>query len=267
VEALSGSSLVIHAIPVQKSPAFLANVSSLIPDDLPVLSTSKGIYVETQELMCEVIPAALGRPKHPTAFLSGPSFAKEMMQGFPTTGVVASRDEEISKRIQLLLSTKLFRLYRTTDVVGLEIGGALKNPLAIGAGAVEGFGYGYNTRAALVTRGCSEMRRLSMAMGGQPETLAGLSGVGDLMLTAFGTLSRNRTVGYRLGKGEKLQDILLSMGEVAEGVSTAGVVVKLAEKYNLDLPIFRTVHQLLEGTITADEALDLVMDRPLKGED
>lgn len=246
---------------------FLSNLSNLIPEDVPILSTSKGIYVETQQLMCEVIPDALGRPDHPTAFLSGPSFAKEMMQNFPTTGVVASKDENISKRIQLLLSTKTFRLYRTTDVVGLEIGGALKNPLAIGAGAVEGFGYGFNTLAALVTRGCSEMRRLSLAMGGQPETLAGLSGVGDLMLTAFGSLSRNRMVGHRLGKGEKLDDILKSMGEVAEGVPTAGVVVKLADKYNLDLPIFRTVHQLLEGTISPDEALDLVMDRPLKGED
>ena len=181
--------------------------------------------------------------------------------------VVASTSEKLAEEVQILFSSKTLRVYTTTDVVGVEVGGALKNIFAIGAGMVDGMGFGKNSMAALITRGCSEMRKLALAMGAQPETISGLAGIGDLMLTCYGKLSRNRTVGYRLGKGESLEEIMESMSEVAEGVYTTPAAVRLAEKYELDLPIIKAVAAVLAGSIKPLQAVAELMDRPLTKED
>mmetsp|Transcript_82822 Transcript_82822/g.124334 ORF Transcript_82822/g.124334 Transcript_82822/m.124334 type:complete len:168 (-) Transcript_82822:25-528(-) len=167
----------------------------------------------------------------------------------------------------MLFASATLRVYTTTDVLGVEIGGALKNIFAIGAGMIDGMGFGKNSLAALVTRGCSEMRKLALAMGSKPETLSGLSGIGDLMLTCYGKLSRNRTVGYRLGKGETLEEIMDSMTEVAEGVYTTPAAVRLAERYDLDLPIIKAVASVLDGSVKPLEAVKELMSRPQTKED
>lgn len=181
--------------------------------------------------------------------------------------VVACKDENIAEDVQKLFSNQALRVYTTTDVIGVEVGGALKNIFAIGAGMVDGMGFGKNSMAALITRGCSEMRKLALAMGADPITISGLAGIGDLMLTCYGKLSRNRTVGYRLGKGESLQEIMDSMSEVAEGVYTTPAAVRLAEQYNLDLPIIKAVASVLNGTCNPKGAVIELMNRPLSKED
>jgi glycerol-3-phosphate dehydrogenase len=268
VDAVANADLIIHAIPAQHTPAFLRKYRDIIPKEVIFVSTAKGILVETEQLMSEAIVEALGEGRNqPLAYLSGPSFAKEMIEGHPMAVVVASTDEAVAITVQSWLSSKAFRIYHTTDVIGVEVGGAIKNPLAIGAGMANGLGYGQSTLAALVTRGCNELMKLSVAMGGRPETLYGLSGVGDLMLTSFSTLSRNRTLGYRMAKeGLTLEEALAASGEVVEGVATAKVAAKLCIKYNLDLPLFTNLALILEGKITPNEALDSVMSRPLKHE-
>lgn len=174
--AVANTHLILHAIPAQHTPRFLRQYKDIIPRDVILVSTSKGIIVETEQLMSEAIFEALGGRPQPLAYLSGPSFAKEMMQGHPMAVVVASEDVHIAQTVQHRLSSKAFRIYTSTDVVSVEIGGAIKNPLAIGAGMADGLGYGQSTLAGLVTRGCNELMRLSVAMGGKKETLAGLSG-------------------------------------------------------------------------------------------
>ena len=181
--------------------------------------------------------------------------------------IVASEDKEVSTFVCNMLNSTHFKGYTCDDVISVEIGGAIKNPLAIGAGVVDGLGYGASSLAAFVTRGCSEMRKLAIAMGGRRETLAGLSGFGDLMLTCSSRMSRNQTVGRRLATGENIKDILASMEEVAEGVPTASVAAALCDKYGLDLPIFTCVNRLLSGEITPDEAHVILMARPTKDED
>ena len=181
--------------------------------------------------------------------------------------VVASASIELATRVQQLFANNTLRVYTTTDVTGVELGGALKNVFAIAAGVLQGMGFGKNSMAALITRACSEMRKLALAMGANPVTIAGLSGVGDLMLTCYGKASRNRTVGERLGQGESLQDVMSSMTEVAEGVFTTPAAVTLAKQYNLDLPIIFAVGAILDGSITAMDALKQLMTRPQSYED
>merc|ERR1712048_605868 len=193
--------------------------------------------------------------------LSGPSFAKQIVQEFPTVVVVASKDINQAVEVRDALSNSSFRIYASDDLVGVELGGSLKNPLAIGAGLIEGAGYGINTMAAYLTRACRELRLICVAMGGRPETVNGLSGIGDLMLTAFGELSRNRTCGMRLAKGETLESILATT--TVEGVPTAEVASHFASMCNLDLPIFSAVNGILSGTIDAANAPQLLMSRPL----
>merc|ERR1712060_1000766 len=183
--------------------------------------------------------------EQPLAVLSGPSFAKQIIQKTPTVVVVASKQLEHAVKVQHALSCPSFRIYASEDLVGVELGGALKNPLAIGAGMIEGAGMGINTMAAYLTRACRELRLICIAMGGKPETVNGLSGIGDLMLTAFGELSRNRTCGIRLAKGEELQDILAET--TVEGVPTAEVAMDFAHRCNLQLPIFAAVASVLKG--------------------
>eukprot|EP00128_Syssomonas_multiformis_P014849 Colp12_sorted_trinity150504_noHs@1009 len=259
--ALDGCDYIVHSIPLQASENFLRSVKDLIPPRVPIVSTSKGLHTETLEMMADLIPKALDRDQ-PAIFFSGPTFAKELMEKQLTGAVLACKELAEAQRLQSLLHSTHLRVYVTTDVVGVEVGGALKNVFAIAAGCCEGLGFRYNTAAMLVTRGCAEMNRLAIAMGADANTMYGLAGIGDLMLTCFGALSRNRTFGVRLGKGETVQEILASVSEVAEGVATTPAASKLAKKYNVDAPIITTISRVIEGEILAKEAVSVLMSLP-----
>jgi glycerol-3-phosphate dehydrogenase (NAD+) len=260
-EALNDVQCVVHAIPVQASTQFLNRVKDFVPKDIPVVSVSKGLEVGTGLTMHEVIQRALGTGQ-PLVALSGPSFAKEVMEGLPTNLVAASENEDAAQVVQQIFASPSLRVNTTRDVTGVEIGGALKNVVAIAAGIVDGLGLGNNALSALVAQGTAEIRWLAVRMGADSSTITGVAGVGDIMLTSFVNLSRNRTVGVRLGKGEKLEDILSSTTQVAEGVKTAQVVIALAKKYNLILPVLTAVAQVVDGQLTAREAVDTVMQFP-----
>eukprot|EP00929_Paragymnodinium_shiwhaense_P031643 TRINITY_DN17683_c0_g1_i1.p1 TRINITY_DN17683_c0_g1~~TRINITY_DN17683_c0_g1_i1.p1 ORF type:complete len:372 (-),score=77.51 TRINITY_DN17683_c0_g1_i1:162-1277(-) len=263
-EACKDAAIIMHALPAQTTPEFIREHRLVIPEKAVFCSTSKGLYLAKKCLLSEAMMEAFDRAQ-PLAVLSGPSFAKQIMEGHPTVVVVASKLLYHAVTVQRALSGSKFRIYTSQDLIGVELGGALKNPLAIGAGMIEGTGFGINTMAAYLTRATRELQMLCTAMGGKPETVNGLSGVGDLMLTAFGDLSRNRTCGMRLAKGEKLEDIL--QGTTVEGVPTAGVAMHFAHMCNLTLPIFSLVSGLLDGSIKQDMALKLLMERPLGSED
>lgn len=263
-EALAGTELIIHALPAQRSPDWILENRDRIPPNVIYCSTAKGLHLASKSLLSKAMLDAFGRPQ-PFAVLSGPSFAKEIMAEQPTSVVVASKQLADAVKIQRLMSSTSFRIYTSQDTVGVELGGALKNPLAIGAGLIEGLGFGINTMSAYVTRSSAELTSLAIAMGGKPETIAGLSGIGDLMLTAFGDLSRNRSCGIRLVKGESLEDILSST--TVEGVPTAKVAVAFTEECNLHLPIFRTVNNILSGRLKPEEfVVTAMMTRPLSTE-
>eukprot|EP01116_Phalansterium_solitarium_P012220 TRINITY_DN2829_c0_g1_i1.p1 TRINITY_DN2829_c0_g1~~TRINITY_DN2829_c0_g1_i1.p1 ORF type:complete len:360 (-),score=95.28 TRINITY_DN2829_c0_g1_i1:348-1358(-) len=266
-KAFEGTSFIVHSIPVQASFDFLRNLAPHIPPTVPIISSSKGLHTQTLKYMSDIIPDALGRTTNPLAFVSGPSFARELMSELPTAFVAASTDTQLAVAVQHLFSSQRVRVYTTDDVVGVEVGGALKNVFAIAAGIIEGLGLGMNTTAALLTRGTSEMTKLAVRMGARPATVAGLSGIGDLMLTCYGALSRNRTVGKRLGSGETLEAITESMSETAEGVATSPAAARLAEQYGLDLPIVRTMADIIEGRKTPQDAMNYLMSRPLRPED
>jgi len=263
-EAMKGVELIIHALPAQKTPDWIIANKHLIPENVIFLSTSKGLHLESKSLLSTAMAKAFGRPQ-PLAVLSGPSFAKEIVTEQPTSVVVASKTLADAVKVQRLMSSTTFRVYASQDTVGVELGGALKNPLAIGAGMIEGLGFGINTMSAYVTRSCAELTSLAIAMGGKPETVAGLSGIGDLMLTAFGNLSRNRSCGIRMVKGETLDEILSTT--TVEGVPTAKVAVAFAEQCNLHLPIFETVNQILSGKLRPEDfVVTAMMTRPLSME-
>ncbi|ETV75491.1 hypothetical protein H257_10323 [Aphanomyces astaci] len=262
-ESCANATLVVICIPAQGTPDFLAQHKHSIPSDAILVVTSKGLYLKTKQLLSVPILEALGRDQ-PLSFLSGPSFALELMKNAPSAVVVAARELYHAVRVQRLLSTVDFRIYSSQDIIGVQLGGALKNPLAIGAGMIEGSGMGINTLAAYVTRSSLELQKLCIAMGGLPHTISGLSGIGDLMLTAFGSLSRNRTCGIRLIKGESMQDIMKDA--TVEGVPTAEVAVYFADQCGLDLPIFRTVNDMIQGRVNAEDLQSILMNRPLKSE-
>lgn len=261
LEAIQGAQYAVHAVPVQSSRAFLQGIASILPSNVPIVCVSKGLEVSTGKMMSEVIPEGLGR-KQPAAFLSGPSFAREVMESRPTAVVVASKDRQVSRAFQQLFACPYLRVNTTKDVVGVEIAGALKNVLAIAAGIVDGMELGHNALAALVAQGCTEIRWLAEKMGADPRTLSGVSGLGDIMLTCYVNLSRNRTVGRRLGAGESLADILGSSTQVAEGVSTAGAVVRLARKYRVSLPVLTAVAQIVDNQLSPREAVQQIMALP-----
>ena len=218
--------------------------------------------------MSQVLRATLPADKQVAiAALSGPSFAREVSQNIPTAVVAASSDRTVAEVVQRLFSTPVFRVYTNTDVLGVELGGALKNVMAIAAGVCDGLQFGFNARAALITRGLAEMTQLGVAMGARDRTFAGLSGMGDLVLTCTGDLSRNHTVGVQLGQGKALQDILHHMRTVAEGVGTAGSAVALGAKYGVEMPITETVYALLHGQIDPRQAVTTLMTRSLRPED
>eukprot|EP00257_Ricinus_communis_P025998 XP_025013412.1 glycerol-3-phosphate dehydrogenase [NAD(+)] 2, chloroplastic isoform X2 [Ricinus communis] len=260
--ALLGADYCLHAVPVQFSSSFLEGIAEFVDPGLPFISLSKGLELNTLRMMSQIIPQALNNPRQPFIALSGPSFALELMNKLPTAMVVASKDKKLADAAQQLLASSHLRISTSSDVTGVEIAGALKNVLAIAAGIVEGMNLGNNSMAALVAQGCSEIRWLATKMGAKPATITGLSGTGDIMLTCFVNLSRNKTVGVRLGSGEKLDDILSSMNQVAEGVSTAGAVIALAQKYNVKMPVLTAVARIVDNELTPKKAVLELMRLP-----
>mmetsp|Transcript_4647 Transcript_4647/g.7588 ORF Transcript_4647/g.7588 Transcript_4647/m.7588 type:complete len:422 (+) Transcript_4647:157-1422(+) len=259
-QALEDVTLAILAIPTQLIPSWLEANKLKIHPELLICNTAKGLYLRDNCLLSEAIMRILNRDQ-PYAVLSGPSFAQEMMLNYPTAVVVASKYLYHAVKVQRLMSTLEFRCYTSQDVIGVQLGGALKNPLAIGAGMIEGSHVGINTMAAYLTRSSMELQQLCKAMGGEPDTISGLAGVGDLMLTAFGSLSRNRSMGIRLSRGEKVEEILKT--STVEGVPTARVAVEFARRCGLDMPIFSAVEQILAGELTVEDAHIHLMGRPL----
>lgn len=244
----------------------LGDLGGLLERRACVVSGTKGIENETLERMSEITSAALGDRLMAFATLSGPTFALETARGDPTAAVIASRDLQFAEELQRVMSSATFRLYNTSDVVGVELAGSLKNVIAIAAGVLEGLGLGSNTNAALVTRGLHEISRLGIALGGRPETFAGLAGMGDLMLTCTGALSRNRSVGVALGKGKKLDDILRESRLVAEGIRTSKSANELAARHGIDMPITTEMFRVLYEDEPPRQAIQRLMSRSLKSE-
>lgn len=266
-EAVTGAEVVVSVSPSHVVRQVMAQIAPFVREDALVVSASKGIEMESlqtmDEVLAEVLPPGFGRR---TAFLSGPSFAVEVAQGHPTAVTMAAEDLAIAERAQELFQTDRFRVYTNEDVRGVELGGALKNVIAIASGVVDGLGLGNNTRAALITRGLAEITRLGLALGAQPRTFSGLAGMGDLILTCTGALSRNRSVGIELAAGRSLDEILGGMTMVAEGVRTARSARDLAERHEVEMPIVEAVHAVLYGGRGAREAVETLMLREPKPE-
>ena len=266
-EALVVAEVVVTTAPSHVCRTLYERMLPRLQPDMVFVSGTKGLDTERLMRMSEVFRSVVGASFRPQlTVLSGPSFAREVAQGHPTALVVASEDREAAQLIQNEFSSRVLRLYTSSDVVGVELGGAVKNVIAIAAGVVEGLGLGHNPTAALITRGLAEMTRLACACGARRETLAGLAGMGDLVLTCTGHLSRNRTVGVELGQGRKLAEIIGPMRMVAEGVKTTAATVALAARHAIEMPITQQVHRLLEGQVSPREAIRELMERTLKEE-
>jgi len=265
--AIEGAEIVLSVTPSHVTRAVYEwMLPSLAPETLFV-SATKGLENGTLLRMSQVILDVVGRRFTPrVAALSGPTFAREVARGEPTLLVVSSTDRALNEAVQAAFSGPVFRVYRNSDPVGVEVGAALKNIIAIGAGVSQGLGLGSNTNAALITRGLAEITRLAVVMGGAPQTLAGLAGLGDLVLTCTGELSRNRQVGIELGRGRKLADVVGGMRMVAEGVRTTAAAVELAARHAIDLPITRQIQAILDGGKSPRDAVRELMERSLKGE-
>jgi glycerol-3-phosphate dehydrogenase (NAD(P)+) len=263
-EALTGAELVIYAAPSQHLREIAAAGARFVEPGATLAVASKGIERRTLALMCDVIEHE--SPSHATVAISGPSFAAEVAEGQPTAIVAASRTPAAAQVVQDALSNSRFRVYTHDDVVGVELGGALKNVMAVATGIHDGVGLGHNSRAALITRGLAEMTRLGVALGANPVTFAGLAGVGDLVLTCMGALSRNRTLGIEIGKGRQLADVMSGMHTVVEGVETTASAVALAQREGVEMPIASMVHRILFGGHTAAAALRELMARGLRAE-
>lgn len=262
-----GLTLMVIVVPSHVLRSILHQLAPYLRQDLPIICASKGIENETLMPMSDVIESVLGPWTHAKAcYLSGPSFALDVAHGRATSVSLAGYDHELCLQLQKLISNDRFRAYTTTDVLGVELGGSLKNVMAIAAGAVAGLGIGHNAAAAIVTRGLAEMTRLCVTLGGEALTLSGLSGLGDLVLTCYGELSRNRDLGYRLGKGESFDDIQRTRVTVAEGVKTARSAYMLAQKYDVDMPIVQRVYEGLYEGKSPETVVHELMARELKHE-
>ncbi|MFY9269050.1 MAG: NAD(P)H-dependent glycerol-3-phosphate dehydrogenase [Candidatus Manganitrophaceae bacterium] len=259
-EVLSGARYVVFAVPSHVARDILIQMRPLLSPEIPVISATKGIERKSLQLMSEVICETLRRKNADRiAVLSGPSFAKGVILEHPTAVVLAASDMRLAARIQNLFSTPFFRLLLTSDLVGVQIGGALKNVIALAAGGADGLGFGDNTKAVLITRGLTEIARLGLAMGADINTFYGLSGMGDLILTCNGDLSRNRRVGEAIGKGIPLPQILKGMQMVAEGVQTTESAYALSQKYKVEMPIVREIYRILfEGKSPREAVMDLM---------
>jgi glycerol-3-phosphate dehydrogenase (NAD(P)+) len=267
VEALEDAEMVLLVVPSHGTREVLTRMLPRLQKSMIFVSATKGIETETGERISEILRETLkGKFEPRFVCLSGPSFAKEVAEGQPTAIVAASNSLEDARTVQEALSFQNLRIYTNADVAGTELGGAVKNVMAVAAGMVSGLGLGTNSVAALITRGLAEMSRLALAQGARLETLMGLAGLGDLVLTSTGSLSRNRYVGQELGKGRTLEDILTSMSEVAEGVKTTRAVCRLAERLQVEMPITEEVHAVLYEGKSAREAAEALMTRPLRGE-
>ncbi len=263
-EAVRGAKLVLYAVPSEYLRTIVRASASAVGRDAAIAVASKGIEAETLELMTSVVSAELsGRP---VVALSGPSFAAEVAARQPTAIVAAATDSGIAAAVQRALSSAEFRVYTHDDVPGVELGGALKNVMAVATGICEGLGLGFNSRAALITRGLAEMTRLGVALGAQPATFAGLAGLGDLVLTCTGALSRNRALGVAIGQGATLAEAQAGRDTVAEGVVTARSAHALARRAGVDMPIVRAVHGVLFDGRPAREAISTLMERELRAE-
>lgn len=265
--ALAGAEVVVLAVPSKFSRAVLTKMKPALAAQAPsalILSVTKGFDSETGHRMSPTAEEILGVA--PVAALSGPSLAPEVARGVPTAVTIACADHGRAKHLQAVFNSKAFRVYTSDDVVGVEVGGALKNIIAIAAGISDGIGFGDNSKAALITRGLAEISRLGVAMGAHPETFAGLSGMGDLVVTCMSTLSRNHKVGERLGRGEKMDDILKSMEQVAEGVWTCTTARELARKQKVAVPIIDEVHAVIYEGKNPRKAVEALMSREPKPE-
>lgn len=266
-EAIDGRGIILLVTPVQVMRGVLEQISSAIAGNTVIANASKGIELGTLQTVSQICGQLL--PLETTegyVVLSGPTFAREVAQELPSLIVAASRVEANARRVQAAFSNPRFRVYTNNDVIGVELGGAVKNVIAIAAGICDGLGFGHNARAALITRGLAEMNRLGGAMGAQPATFAGLAGMGDLVLTCTGDLSRNRTVGFKLGQGMQLAEILGEMRMVAEGVKTAESVHQLALRLKVEMPIVEKTYQILHEDMPAKKAVIELMGRDLKSE-
>ncbi|MFO7178232.1 MAG: NAD(P)H-dependent glycerol-3-phosphate dehydrogenase [Pseudomonadota bacterium] len=265
--AVERASLVVLVVPTAFERATLESARPALPRDALIVVANKGIETGSLRLPTEIVADVLGPESEARAVaLSGPSFAEEVARGLPTNVVAASRNASAAARVQTLFASERLRVYTSEDPIGVQVGGALKNVIAIAAGAADGLGFGHNTRAALITRGLAEMARLAVAKGGQALTLAGLSGLGDLVLTCSATLSRNRTVGFELGRGKKLEAVLAALGHVAEGVETARSAHELGVRLGVDLPITNEVYGVLYEGKRVDEAVRELLMRPPRKE-
>jgi glycerol-3-phosphate dehydrogenase (NAD(P)+) len=267
-EVLERADVVVSVSPSQFVRATLERARpSLPPGPFLLVSASKGLELESDLRMSEVLLQVLGdQVAEGCVVLSGPSFAAELARQRPTAVTLASRSEDCAVAVQELFQNEHFRLYTQSDVIGTELGGALKNVIALAAGISDGLGLGYNARAALLTRSLAEIGRLTHKLGGEPETLAGLAGVGDLILTCTGDLSRNRTVGMEIGKGRKLEEVLSGMRSVAEGVRTTRAAVDLAARHGVEMPISEAVYSILYEDVEPRMALARLMAREPKPE-
>lgn len=266
-EALTGAALICVVVPTHALRGVMARAAPHLTPGVPIVTASKGIENDSLMTMEEVLSATLPRAlRADLAFLSGPSFAQETIQRMPTVVTIAARFHEVAEEAQRAFATDWFRVYTSEDVTGVELGGALKNVIAIAAGVAAGLGLGHNTRAALLTRGVAEITRLAVARGANPLTLSGLSGMGDLILTCTGELSRNRQVGEALGRGRRLDEVLAGMNEVAEGVRTAKSAYELAAREGVEMPITTEVYRMLYQDKPPTQVVRDLMSRALKHE-
>lgn len=265
--AVRNKPYLVTVVPSHTVRAVSSQFAPFLAPGAVIINASKGIEIETLKPVADVLKDTLPAPFHSRlCFLSGPSFAKEVAKKMPTAVALASYDAAIGKQAQQLMSSPYFRVYTNSDVIGVELGGSVKNVIAIAAGVLEGLGFGHNTLAALITRGLAEMARLGTAMGANPATFSGLAGMGDLVLTCTGDLSRNRTLGTRLGKGERFEDIMKGMKTVAEGVKTAKATRELARRHGVEMPVVEEVYRIIYEAKEPGQALRDLMTRELKEE-
>ena len=261
---LDGAEIVLSVMPSHLARGLYQLMLPGLNERMVFVSATKGLENHSLLRTSEVIREVVGTSR--VAVISGPSFAREVACFEPTAVVAAATEPGLAETVQAAFSGPTFRVYASHDPIGVEIGGSIKNVVAIGAGVLHGMGLGHNAMAALITRGLAEMTRLAVAMGGQPQTLAGLAGLGDLVLTCTGDLSRNRTVGVELARGRKLDDVVGSMKMVAEGVKTTDVAVDLARRYSVEMPIAEQMYEMLHAGASPQEAIRRLMERSLKGE-
>ncbi|MBO6686986.1 MAG: NAD(P)-dependent glycerol-3-phosphate dehydrogenase [Henriciella sp.] len=264
ISVLEGAQAILAVVPAQFARASFKQLAPYVSDGTPILLCAKGIEQSTLSLMTDVLAETI--PHAVPAVLSGPSFAADVARGLPTAVTLACADETLGKKLMAGIGQPAFRPYWTDDLIGAEIGGAVKNVLAIACGIVEGLELGKSAHAALIARGFAEMTRLGVAMGGRAETLAGLCGLGDLVLTCSSPQSRNMSFGLALGQGQSVEAILASRNAVTEGVATAPALVTLAEQKGVEMPISAAVNEVLSGRTTVPDAMTALLSRPYKGE-